>query len=142
MVRVESLEVRTRDKIEIEIGMNDPTDFLVKLTGELDVQDLRTLRESLSLALSTGLLTVVDLSDVTFLDLTCARELATRSWLHDHLMLCDPSWEAKASLKACGREARIAAYPREGSPPREPPRPTQAREHAGVERREASALVV
>lgn len=107
MVRAENLEVRTRDKIEIEIGALDRTDFLVKLSGELDVHDLRTLRETLSLVLSTGLSTVVDLSEVTFLDLRCARELVVRSRLYDHLMLRAPSWQAEASFKVCGHEARV-----------------------------------
>lgn len=107
MVRAENLEVRTRDKIEIEIGALDHTDFLVKLSGELDVHNLRTLRETLSLVLSTGLSTVVDLSDVTFLDMRCARELVVRSRLYDHLMLRAPSWQAEASFKVCGHEVRV-----------------------------------
>lgn len=140
MVRIESPEIRARDKIEID--KLDRTDFLVKLSGELDVHDLRTLDETLSLVLSTGLPAVVDLSDVTFLDVRCARELVVWSRLYDHLMLRAPSWQAKTSLKVCGREAGVAAYLRESSPLRKPPRRAQTQEHAGAKHRGPSALAV
>lgn len=42
MIDIESLATRTRDNVEIEIGALDRADLLVKLSGELDVQDLRT----------------------------------------------------------------------------------------------------
>lgn len=107
MIDIEYLAVRTRDKIEIEIGALDRAEFLVKLSEELDIHDLRILHETLSLILSTGLPTIVDLSDVTFLDVRCARELAVRSCSCDHLILGDPSWQAEASFKVCGHEARV-----------------------------------
>ena len=113
MIQVENLAIRTRDKIELEL---DRTDFLVRLSGELDIHERRTLQETLSLTLSTGLPTIVDLSEVTFLDLRCARELVTRSRLYDHLTLSDPSWQAKVSLEVY----REAAYPLEGSSLRNP----------------------
>jgi hypothetical protein len=122
VVRVEDLEVRARDTYKIEISALGRAgilvEILVELIGEFDIHDLGVLRKVLSLVLSARLPTHVDLSRVTFLDVGCARELATRSWLYDHLMLRDPSWEAKASLKVCGREACIASYPCEGSPMR------------------------
>ena len=142
MVRLKNLEARTRDTSKIEISALGRAGILVELFGEFDIHDLGTLRKVLSLVLSAQLPINLDLSRVTFLDVGCARELATRSWLYDHLILRDPSWEAKASLKACGREACIAAYPREGSLLREPPRPARPHEHAGVEGREGSALAV
>jgi hypothetical protein len=116
VVRVENLEVRARYTTKIEISAVGRAGILIELIGEFDIHDLGTLRKVLSLVLSARLPTHVDLSRVTFLDVGCARELATQPWLYDHLMLRDPSWEAKASLKVCGREACIAAYPREGSP--------------------------
>ncbi len=143
MVRAENLAVGTRDKIEIEIGALDRTDFLVKLSGELDVHDLRTLHETLSLVLSTGLLTIVDLSDVTFLDVRCARELAVRSRLYDHLMLRAPSWQAEASFKVCGHEVRIATVARRGPSHEESSQRTKARqERADVEPRGTPALAM
>lgn len=143
MVGAENLAVGTRDKIEIEAGALDRTDFLVKLSGELDVYDLRTLHETLSLVLSTGLSTIVDLSDVTFLDVRCARELAIRSRLYDHLMLRDPSWQAEASFKVCGHEARVVHHLRRGPSHAEPSQRTKARqERADVEPRGIPALVM
>lgn len=143
MVSAENLGIRVRDKVEIEIGTLDRTDFLVKLSGELDVHDLRTLHETLSLVLSTGLSTIVDLSDVTFLDVRCARELAVRSRLYDHMMLRDLSWQAEASFKVCGHEARIIHRPRRGSSREESSQQTKARqEHAGIEPRGIPALAV
>ncbi len=130
MVRAENLEVRTRDKVEIEIGALDRTDFLVKLSGDLDVHDLRTLHETLSLVLSTGLSTIVDLSDVTFLDVRCARELVVRSRLYDNLMLRAPSWQAEASFKVCGYEARVVHHLRRGSSREEPSQRAKARQEA------------
>lgn len=142
MLKAENPEVRTRDKIEIELGKPGRTDFMVKLSGELDVHDLRTLHETLGLVLSTGLWTIVDLSDVTFLDVRCARELVVRSRLYDHLFLHAPSWQAKASLKACGREARVVACLQEGLPLRLPRRRAQAQQHTWVEQRRPSAVAV
>ena len=137
MVRAENLEARTSDKIEIEIGALDRTKFLVKLSGELDVHNLRTLHETLSLVLSTGLSTIVDLSDVTFLDVRCARELVARSRLYDHLILCDPSWQAEASLKVCGYESRVVHHLCGGSSHEESYQRTRARRcralrHTGI----------
>lgn len=142
VVRVEELVVRTKETTKIRIGAPDRAGILVELCGEFDVRDLDTLRKVRSIVLSAGLPTHVDLSGVTFLDLRCARELADRSWLYDHLLLRDPSWEAIASFKTCGRVARIAAYPREASPLRRLPRRVQTQERPGAERREAPALAV
>ena len=45
----------------------------------------------------------VDLSRVAFLDVRCARELAVRSLRRGNcLTLRNPSWQARASLEACG----------------------------------------
>jgi anti-anti-sigma regulatory factor len=73
------------------------------LVGEFDTFDLESLREALD-GLSNSKETVyVDLSMVTFLDLRCARELATRSHLcGGRLVLRNPTWQAVWSLRACG----------------------------------------
>jgi anti-anti-sigma regulatory factor len=142
LIDIESLVARTRDNVEIETGAPDRADFLVKLSGESDVHDLRTLHETLSLVLRTGLSTVVDLSDVTFIDLRCARELAIRSCSYDHLMLRAPSWQAEASFKVCGHEARVV-YLRGGSSREESSRRTKPRqERASVEHCGTPALAV
>jgi anti-anti-sigma regulatory factor len=143
VVRAENLAFRTRDEVEIEIGALDCANFLVKLSGELDVHELRTLHETLSLALSTGLSTIVDLSDVTFLDARCARELAVRSRLYDHLILSDPSWQAEASFSVCGHEARVVHHLRRRSSREESSRRTKAQqERADVEPRFTPALAM
>ena len=144
MVRAENLEVRTRDKVEIEIDALDRTNFLVKLSGELDVHDLRTLHDTLSLVLSTGLSTIVDLSDVTFLDVRCARELVVRSRIYDHLMLRAPSWPAEASFKVCGHEAQVVHHLRRGSSHQKTYKRTKARQEARAdgEPRSTPALAV
>ena len=128
VVRVESLEVRARDTYKIEISALGRAGILIELIGEFDIHDLGTLCKVLSIVLRVRLPTHIDLSRVTFLDVGCARELAARSWLYDHLMLRDPSWEVKANLKVCGREACIAATL------------ARVRPYAGVERREALSL--
>ena len=99
MIHIESLVARTRDNVEIQIVAPDRVDLLFKVSRELDVHDLRTPHETLSFVLSTGLPPVVDLSDVTFIDVRCARELAVRSCSYDPLMLSAPSWQAGASSK-------------------------------------------
>jgi anti-anti-sigma regulatory factor len=75
----------------------------VDLAGEFDAYDLEPLCEVLDGLLDSRGTTCVDLSGVTFLDLRCARELATRSELcGGHLVLRNPSWQAVSSLRACG----------------------------------------
>jgi anti-anti-sigma regulatory factor len=76
---------------------------MVELSGEFDWKDLRDLRETLDEAGERG--AVVDLSEVTFLDLQATRELAVRSQLHaGNLLLKRPSWAVLASIAACGYE--------------------------------------
>lgn len=75
----------------------------IGLRGEFDVSDLQPLRDVLEGALRTGTMIDVDLSGVAFLDAGCARELAVRSLRRgDRLTLRNPSWQARASLEACG----------------------------------------
>jgi hypothetical protein len=48
----------------------------------------------------------VDLSEVTFMDLGCVRELAFYCRIHpDGVTLINPSWQVLASVKACGLES-------------------------------------
>ena len=77
---------------------------LVELRGELDQYDLEDLRKTFGgvvqlrgrrLWTSPGLP----------LDVVCARELALISQLYGHhLTLCNPSWQVRASVSACGLE--------------------------------------
>lgn len=85
--------------------LRDPTRpvVLVRLFGEFDTHDLKALRVALDGAVATRSETSVDLSRVAFMDARCSRELAVRSWAdRDRLSLRNPSWQARASLRACG----------------------------------------
>jgi hypothetical protein len=141
MVRLKNLEARTRGTSKIEISAWGRAGILVELFGEFDVRDLSTLRKVLGIVLKARLPAHLDLSKVTFLDVRCAWELAELASLYDYLMLRDSSWECKASLKACGREACIANSPRERPLLREL-RPAQIHEHANIECSERSTLAV
>ena len=83
---------------------------LVRLSGEFDAHDLEALREALDGAASPQGATFVDLSGVTFMDAPCGRELAARA-RRDRLSLRNPSWQARASLGACGLAARSGSRP-------------------------------
>lgn len=76
---------------------------LVELGGEFDRHNLEHLREILDDVSTLRRPTMVDLSEVTFLDVGATRELTIRSRLYaHHLTLCNPSPEVRASVDACG----------------------------------------
>ena len=84
------------------IGEPEGDTRMVVLSGEFDLRDLDPLRRTLGSASSSGRPACVDLSEVTFLDVRCARELAVRSRLYNgRLALNNPSWQVEASLRAC-----------------------------------------
>ena len=108
----------------------------IELSGELDIRDLEYLRSSLDDALSSGLVTCVNLSGVSFLDVRCAHELAIRTRLHgSRLELRNPSWQVEASFRACGFENLIYSC-LDG----EPPYATNTRKRAERDSRETLAL--
>ena len=75
----------------------------VGIGGEFDLRNLGDLREALRDVPRSEEPLVVDLSEVTFLDSQCVRELAAWKLLHPDLMqLRDPSWQARSSFVACG----------------------------------------
>lgn len=77
----------------------------IGLLGELDLSSAGDLRATLDNVASLRKPTVVDLSGVTFMDLQSTRELAVRSQLYaHHLTLVNPSWQVRASVKACKLE--------------------------------------
>jgi anti-anti-sigma factor len=76
---------------------------MVELRGEFDRHNLEHLREILDDVSTLRRPTMVDLSEVTFLDVGATRELTIRSRLYaHHLTLCNPSPEVRASVAACG----------------------------------------
>lgn len=87
----------------IEVREGREGSVLVELRGEFDRHNLAHLREILDDVSTLRRPTMVDLSDVTFLDVGATRELTIRSRLYTHhLTLCNPSPEVRASVAACG----------------------------------------
>lgn len=81
---------------------------LVKLSGEFDVRYQKPLEDTLSGCLASGRLAFIDLSEVTFMDSRCVRELAIHYQLSEgRVALCDPSQEVELSVAACGLEEWI-----------------------------------
>ena len=89
-------------------GRSEDRPRLVKLSGEFDVRYHRILEDTLSNCLASGRLTLVDLSEVTFMDSRCVRELAVHYQFGEgRLALCDPSREVGLSVAACDLEGWI-----------------------------------
>ncbi len=71
--------------------------------GEFDLSRLNELKSILGDAVAAREEAIVDLSEVTFMDLGCVRELAFYCRIHpDGITLIKPSWQVLASIKACG----------------------------------------
>jgi anti-anti-sigma factor len=86
----------------IEVRESDAS-VLVELWGEFDLFSLSNLRKTLNGVLNLRRPALVDLSGITFLDLTSARELAVRAQLYAHqLTLHSPSPQVTASVEAFG----------------------------------------
>jgi anti-anti-sigma factor len=85
---------------------------LVRLRGEFDLFALGKLRETFEAVASLPGRILVDLAELTFLDLLSARELAARSQLEGfRLAFQSPSPEAAASIEAAGLEAWFRFHP-------------------------------
>jgi hypothetical protein len=97
----------------------DMTRISVDLAGEFDAYDLETLCQVLTgCAVAFEGACLREPLRVTFLDLGCARELAIRSYLcGGSLSLHRPSWQAAASLRACGYEHGSSLPPPVATPP-------------------------
>ena len=91
----------------------------VGMWGEFDLCSLPRLREALDDATAFGGPAVVDLSEITFLDLQSARELVVRSLIQTHqLIFQNPSPNVLASIRALGMEDRTRSW---SGPDREEP---------------------
>ena len=92
---------------------------LVRLSGELDVRYEKVLEDTLIDCLASGRPTPVDLSEVTFMDSRCVRELAIHYQLGEgRVALCDPSWEVELSVSASDLEEWLDfVYTTPGDPP-------------------------
>lgn len=89
----------------IEISQRDGDIGWISLSGEFDVSRLQELRSTLKAAVASQVETIVDLSEVTFLDLDSVRELVFHCGLSpEGVALVNPSWQVVASVEACGLE--------------------------------------
>ena len=89
--------------------------LLVELWGEFDVFCIEEMKKILDEAASRLGPVLVDLSEITFLDLCSAREIAIRSALRTHRpTFLDPSPEVTATMSALGFEGWPYAPPGAG----------------------------
>ena len=80
----------------------------IKLSGEFDVQSHKPLEDTLSACVASGKPAFVDLSEVTFMDSRCVRELAVHYYLSEgRVSLYDPSQQVELSVAACDLEEWI-----------------------------------
>jgi anti-anti-sigma regulatory factor len=78
-------------------------EILVELWGEFDLFSLADLRRTLNGVLDLKRKALVNLSGITFLDLTSARELAVRAQVYARqLTFHNPSPQVMASVEASG----------------------------------------
>jgi anti-anti-sigma regulatory factor len=86
--------------------------LLVEFCGEFDMFCIGEMKWILDEASSRRGLVLVDLSEITFLDLRSARELAVRSMLSSNRpTFVDPSPQVMATMSALGLEGWPAALP-------------------------------
>jgi anti-anti-sigma factor len=110
------------DSTIFEVAQRDGREdqaVLVKLSGEFDVRYEKILEYTLSDCLTSGRPAFVDLSEVTFMDSRCVRELAIYYQLGEgRVALCDPSWEIELSVAASDLEEWMDfVYTTSGDPP-------------------------
>jgi anti-anti-sigma regulatory factor len=86
--------------------------LLVEFWGEFDVFCIGEMKRILDEASSRLRPVLVDLSEITFLDLCSAREIAVRSMLRTHRpTFLDPSPQVTATMTALGLEGWPDALP-------------------------------
>ena len=89
------------DSTIFESAQRDDPPVLVKLSGEFDIPYRRTLKNTLRDCLASGKATLVDLSEVTFMDSRCVWELAVYYQLgRGRIVLCNPSQDVRVSVAA------------------------------------------
>jgi anti-anti-sigma factor len=93
------------DSTIFESAQRDDPPVLVKLSGEFDIRYRRTLKNTLRDCLAAERSTLVDLSEVTFMDSRCVWELAVYYQLgRGRIVLCNPSRHVEVSVAACDLE--------------------------------------
>ena len=89
------------DSTIFESAQRDEQPLLVKLSGEFDIRSLRTLENMLRDCLASRRSTLVDLSEVTFMDSRCVWELAVYYQLgRGRIILWNPSQDVGVSAAA------------------------------------------
>ena len=89
------------DSTIFESAQRDDQPVVVKLSGEFDIQYLRALENMLRDCLASGRSTLVDLSEVTFMDSRCVWELAVYYQLgRGRIILWNPSQDVGVSAAA------------------------------------------
>jgi anti-anti-sigma regulatory factor len=89
------------DSTIFESAQRDEQPVLVNLFGEFDIRYLRTLENMLRDCLASGRSTLVDLSEVTFVDSRCVWELAVYYQLgRGRIILCNPFQDVGVSVAA------------------------------------------
>ena len=89
--------------------------LLVELWGEFDLFCAEELKRVLTDVTSRRERVIVDLSEISFLDLQSARELAVRSLLGAHyLTFLNPSPQVMATMGALGLEGWLDVSPGTG----------------------------
>lgn len=100
-LRTDGGSVIENDSTIFESAQRDDKAVLVKLSGEFDIRYLRTLENMLRDCLASGMSTLVDLSEVTFMDSRCVWELAVYYQLGSgRIVLCNPSQNVGVSVAA------------------------------------------
>lgn len=100
-LRTDGGSVIENDSTIFESAQRDDKAVLVKLSGEFDIRYLRTLENMLRDCLASGRSTLVDLSEVTFMDSRCVWELAVYYQLgRGRIVLCNPSQDVGVSVVA------------------------------------------
>ena len=90
----------------------------VGMRGEFDAYSLPDVREALDHVCAFGKPVVVDLSEVTFLDLQSARELVVRYLIWAHQLAFEhPSSGVLASIRAPGMDGRARLRSGHEEPP-------------------------
>jgi anti-anti-sigma factor len=98
------------DSTIFESAQRDEQPVLVKLSGEFDIRYRRTLANTLRDCLASGRSTLVDLSEITFMDSRCLWELAVYYQRgRGRMVLCNPSRHVGVSVAACDLEDWIVS---------------------------------
>jgi anti-anti-sigma factor len=103
--RIDGDSVIESDSTISESEPRDDQPVVVKLSGEFDIRYRRTLENTLRDCLASRKSTLIDLSEVTFMDARCVWELAVYCQLgRGRMVLCNPSQNVEVSVAACDLE--------------------------------------